>query len=168
MTEAPISLYFDLPAGEHPDLEVVARTTIEWIEAIRDLASVVAPDLKFEIELIETETGSLWLSNLIKAVREGDRKALASIVGAVVVFFAMGPALHLQTDLGDIFWESLGHKHDVTIEAKDKKEIVAGVVKALEQTAVQERRRAMVRHAEADPRITAIGVDLFPRPEGPI
>jgi hypothetical protein len=72
MTEAPISLYFDVREGEHPNLEVVARTTIEWIEAIRDLASVVAPDLQFEIELIETEDGSLWLSNLIKAVKEGD------------------------------------------------------------------------------------------------
>jgi hypothetical protein len=168
MTEAPISLYFDVREGEHPNLEVVARTTIEWIEAIRDLASVVAPDLQFEIELIETEDGSLWLSNLIKAVKEGDRKALASIVGAVVVFFAMGPALHMQTDVGDAFWERLGHKHDVTIDAKDKAEIIAGVARAIDETQVEERRRSMLRYAETDPHITGIGVDSEPRKAGPV
>jgi hypothetical protein len=167
MSEAPISLYFDVPDGQHPDLEVVARTTIEWIEAIRDLASIIAPDLRFEIELVETEDGSLWLSNLLRAVKDGDRKALASIVGAVVVFFAMGPALHVQSDVGEAFWERLGHKHDVTIEAKDKAEIIAGVLKATEQTQVEERRRNMIRQAEKDPRVGGIGVDLEPRVEGP-
>jgi hypothetical protein len=168
MTEAPISLYFDVPKGQHADLEVVARATIEWIEAIRDLASVVAPGLEYEIEFVESEEGSLWLSNLIKAVKEGDRKALASIVGAVVLFFAMGPALHLQEDAGDEFWKRLGHEDDVKISEDDKREIVANVVKAIEQTQVVDRRRQFIRQVERDPRIGGVGVGLRPSPAGPI
>lgn len=168
MTVAPISLYFDVPKGKHADLEVIARATIEWIEAIRDLASVVAPGVEFEIEFVESEEGSVWLSNLLKAVKEGDRKALASIVGAVVLFFAAGPALHLQTDVGDEFWKRLGHEHGVEISEADKEEIAAKVVEAIERTQVGERRRKLVRQAERDDQIQGIGVGITPTPEGPV
>src|SRR3546814_6609438 len=49
---------------------------------------------------VQSEEGSVWLNNLLTAVKEGDRKALGSIVAAVLAFFAMGPALHLQEDFG--------------------------------------------------------------------
>lgn len=168
MTAAPISLYFDIPKGEHPDLEVVARATIEWIEAIRDVASIVAPDLEYEIEFVETEEGSLWLSNLIKAVREGDRAALTSIVTAVLLFFAAGPALHLQADAGDEFWKRLGHEDDVRLSEEDKTDLVARVVKAIDQTQAVERRRAFIKQVEKDPRIEGVGVGTTPSTVGPI
>lgn len=168
MTETPISLYFDVPKGQHADLEVVARATIEWIEAIRDLASIVAPGLEYEIEFVESEEGSLWLSNLIKAVKEGDRKALASIVTAVLVFFALGPALHLQTDAGDEFWKRLGHEDDVKVSEEDKREIVARVVKAIESTQVGDRRRRFIKEVEKDPRIEGVGIGTTPSLAGPV
>lgn len=168
MTEAPISLYFDVPPGQHADLEVVARATIEWIEAIRDLASVVAPGLQYEIEFVESEEGSLWLSNLIRAVKEGDRKALASIVTAVLLFFAAGPALHLQADIGDEFWKRLGHEDNATLSDEDKRDIVAKVVTAIEQTQVADRRRQLIRYVERDRRIAGVGVGTTPTSAGPI
>jgi hypothetical protein len=165
---APISLYFDVPKGKHADLEVVARATLEWIEAIRDIASVVAPGVEFEIEFVESEDGSVWLSNMLKAVKEGDRKALASIVGAVLLFFAAGPALHIQADFGDEFWTRLGHEDQVNISEEDKAEIVRRLEEAIERTAVEDRRRKLVREVERDDQINGIGVGISPSEAGPI
>lgn len=165
---APISLYFDVPKGQRADLEVVARATLEWVAVIRDIASVIAPDLEFEIEFIESEDGSVWLSSLLQAVKEGDRKALATIATTVVAFFALGPALHLQTDIGDAFWARLGHSHEVEISEADKVEIVARLAQAIDETAVEQHRQRLVRQAERDGDIRGVGVSLEPIPEGPV
>lgn len=168
MSEAPISLYFGVAKGERADLETIARATIEWVEAIRDLASVVAPGVEFEIEFVESEEGSVWLSNLLRAVKAGDRKALAAIAYSVLIFFAAGPVLHLQGDAGDAFWARLGHVDTVELSDEDKEDIARKVVEALERTQVEERRRKMIRHVERDPQILSVGVGLSPSPKGPI
>src|SRR3546814_17877925 len=92
MDTVPISLYFGIAEGKRVDLETIARASLEWASLIRDIAAVVAPDAEFEIEFVQSEEGSVWLNNLLTAVKEGDRKALGSIVAAVLAFFAMGPA----------------------------------------------------------------------------
>lgn len=168
MKQTPISLYFDIPRGQHANLEVVARAAIEWVELIRDIAAVVSPGLEFEIELVQTEDGSLWLSNLIKALKEGDRKSLAVLVTSVIIFFAAGPALHIQTDAGDKFWEMLGHHHDVTLSEEDKQEIIDGVKAAIEQTDAESRRRSLILETEKDEAILGVGVGITPSAEGPI
>lgn len=167
MSAAPISLYFDVPKGEHADLEVVARATLDWVAAIRDIAAVIAPGIEIQIEFVESAEGSVWLSNLIKAAKDGDRKALASITGGVVMFFALGPFLHVQTDLGDEFWARLGHVHKVEITEADKDDIAKTVVEAIGKTDVAERRRQLIRQVEKDDQITAVGVGLSPSPNGP-
>src|SRR3546814_4773099 len=91
MDTVPISLYFGIAEGKRADLETIARASLEWASLIRDIAAVVAPDAEFEIEFVQSEEGSVWLNNLLTAVKEGDRKALGSIVAAVLAFFAMGP-----------------------------------------------------------------------------
>lgn len=168
MSTAPISLYFDVPKGQHADLEVVARAAIEWVELIRSLASVVAPNLEFDVELVETEDGSLWLSNLLKAAKEGDRKALAALAYAVLIFFAAGPALHVQADAGDKFWEMLGHEHHVTLTIEEKEDIAQRVVEAFAVPAAQERRRNIIIETGKDETIHGVGVGLAPSKSGPI
>lgn len=165
---APISLYFDVPKGERADLEAIARATIEWISIIRDIASVVAPNIEFDIEFVESEDGSVWLSSLLQAVKEGDRKALATIATSVVAFFALGPALHLQTDLGDAFWERLGHTHKVDLSEQDKNEIVTRVKQAINETPIEQHRQRLVQQAERDEDIRGVGVSLAPVPSGPV
>ena len=168
MTEAPISFYFGIKDGERASLDTIAKASIEWVALVRDLAAVIAPGLEFEIEFVESEDGSVWLTNLIKALHSGDRKALAALVAAVVTFFGSGPALHVQTDLGDAFWARLGHEHKVKISEADKKDIVERVVRALEETKAEERRRKIIGHVETDENVTSVGVDLRPRKEGPV
>lgn len=168
MATAPISLYFGVEKGKRADLETIALASLEWANLIRDIAAIVAPDVEFEIEFVESEEGSVWLSNLLTAVKEGDRKALGAIVGAVLVFFAMGPALHLQTDFGDWIFEQIGHEHKVSLTEKDKQDIVARIIQAVEETQLEERRRRIVDIAERDNEVRSIGVDVRPRTEGPI
>ncbi|WP_187334781.1 hypothetical protein [Novosphingopyxis iocasae] len=168
MSTAPISLYFDIPKNEYADLEVVAKTAVEWVELIRDLASVIAPGVEVQVELVQTQDGSLWLSNFLKAAKEGDRKALAAIAYGVLAFFAAGPALHLQSDAGDKFWEMLGHEHKVELTDDDKKDIAERVVKALHTTDAENRRRNVIGEAEKDETIRGLGVGLRPKISGPI
>jgi hypothetical protein len=89
---------------------------------------------------------------------------------AVILFFALGPALHLQQDFGDGFWEFFGHDHGGAGELtdQDKEEIVAAVLDAIDRTQLEERRRRMVREVEQDQAIRSIGAADTPRREGPI
>jgi len=170
MSTAEISLYFGVEDGKNADLEAIARASLEWIEAIRDMASIIAPETEVEIEFLQTKEGSVWLKNLIKAVRDGDQKAMGAVAIATVIFFGLGPALHLQQDFGDGFWSLLGHDHEevASLSEEEKQAIVDAVLKAVDQTQMDERRRQMVRAVETDPSITSIGVSTVPRMEGPI
>ena len=163
----PISLYFDIEKGQHADLEVVAKAAIEWVTIIRQLGEIVAPGVEFDIELVETEDGSLWLSNLLKALKEGDRKAIGAIIWAVLIFFAMGPVLHVQADAGDKFWEALGHKAFDDLSDETKNDIAKKVVEAMQKTSVGESRQRMIHEVGKDPRIKGVGVDRSPKTGGP-
>lgn len=168
MQTTPISLYFGVEKGKRADLETIARASLEWAGLIRDLAAVVAPDVEFEIEFVQSEDGSVWLSNLLKSVKEGDRKALGTIVVAVLLFFAMGPALHVQTDFGSWVMGLLGHEDKADLTDESIKKIVEQVIQAMDETQLEERRRNIIAHAERDPDVTSIGVDVEVREDGPI
>ena len=168
MQTAPISLYFGVAKGRRANLETIAQASLEWANLIRDVAAVVAPDLEFEIEFDHAADGSVWLNNFLRAVKEGDRKALASIVIAVLAFFAMGPALHLQSDFGAWLLKQAGHDDAVDLSDESLKKIEASVRKAVDETSLENRRRAIIEAAERDPEITSIGVDFEPRADGPV
>lgn len=168
MAAAPISFYFGIQDGQHANLDTIALASMEWVALVRDLAAVIAPDLVIEVEFIESEAGSVWLTNMIKAVHSGDRKALAALVVAVLVFFGSGPALHIQTDVGDEFWARLGHDHGIELSDEDKADIAARVVRALDETSAEQRRRNLIEIAEGDEQITSVGVDTIARKGGPI
>jgi hypothetical protein len=44
----PISLYIDLEDGRKADLEVIARAAEAFVDAVREIAFVLAPPSKFE------------------------------------------------------------------------------------------------------------------------
>src|SRR3546814_13776537 len=134
MDTVPISLYFGIAEGKRVDLETIARASLEWASLIRDIAAVVAPDAEFEIEFVQSEEGSVWLNNLLTAVKEGDRKALGSIVAAVLAFFAMGPALHLKVDFGAWLLALLGHDEQVDVTDEAASRIAKRVVQEVNKT----------------------------------
>ena len=83
MSTAEISLYFGVEDGKNADLEAIARASLEWIEAIRDMASIIAPETEVEIEFLQTKEGSVWLKNLIKAVRGPPCGSAASVLRSI-------------------------------------------------------------------------------------
>lgn len=169
MTErtTPISIYFGVDEGERASLEVIARATLEWTEAIRSLAFIIDPGLEVRVEFVESEDGSVWLSNLVRAVKEGDEKALKALAIGILAFFAIGPALHLQADFGDELFKALGHEDTVVLSDTEKQDIVNRVIEGIEKTNLLERRQAIIREVERDPAIRSVGVDTVPRREGP-
>jgi len=167
MDTVPISLYFGLSKGKRANLETIAKASLEWAELIRDVAAVVAPEVEFEIEFDHSEDGSVWLSNFLKAVKAGDRKALGSIVASVLAYFAMGPALHLQADFGTKLLERAGHKDTFDVSDDSLEKLRNTLLQAVDETRLEQRRRNLIAHAEMDPDVTSIGVDLQPRIDGP-
>lgn len=167
MLATPVSLYFGVKKGEQASLEAVAKAAVEWAEAVRELAAFIEPGLEFRLEFVQSEDGSIWLRNLIKALKQGDPRALKAVAYSILIFFALGPALHLQADFGDKVLEWLGHEDDASISDEDKADIARRVIEAMQASNLSERRRAIVNHVENDSSITAIGVDYEPRPEGP-
>ena len=97
--------------NELPDLETVGKLALAWNDLIKSIAAEVDPTLTVRVDFVGTEEGSLWLKNLIEGIKTGDPKSLTAVIGGVLLFFAMGPALHLQEDFGDWFWEQFGHIH---------------------------------------------------------
>ena len=167
MDTAAISLYFGVQKHKNANLETIAQASLEWASLIRDIAAVVAPDVEFDIEFVQSSEGSVWLSNVLKSVKEGDRKALSTVVIAVLIFFAMGPALHLQTDFGTWVLEQFGHEDQVEITDETIKKIAVQVLQAVDETNLEERRRNIIASAERDADVTSVGVDFRPRSEGP-
>lgn len=164
--EAPISLYFGLEEGQNADLEVLAKATAYWAEAVRSVALAIDPSLEVRVEFVSSEEGSVWLQNLIKGLRDGDPKALKAVAVGIILFFASGPALHLQADFGDKIVEALGHHDYADISDADKKDIADRVIKGLKESNLADKRREIITEVEKDQKITSIGVDSQPRRGG--
>lgn len=90
MSSTPISLYLDLEPGQVADLEVVARASLAFAAAVKDLAYVIDPSLELRIELASGTEGSLSLNSLLKSIRgkEGEAITLAAIALVILNWFA--------------------------------------------------------------------------------
>lgn len=62
----PISVYLQLKEGELADWEVVSRASIEFIEALKDLAAFADPSAKLKVTLQNSEEGSLRFNALLE------------------------------------------------------------------------------------------------------
>ena len=66
---APISLYLDLVPGEKADLEVAARASLAFAEAIKAAAYFLEPGLQVKIELESGSEGNLSLNSILKRLK---------------------------------------------------------------------------------------------------
>ncbi|WGM48623.1 hypothetical protein KOAAANKH_03526 [Brevundimonas sp. NIBR10] len=156
MASAPITLYLDIPEGQHGDLEVVAEASIAWARTIKDVARVLYPDLTIRVEVLDADEGSFGLNARIQI----DPKFKAALIGILA-----GAATHFGLETVDYFYEKFldsifGDSPPAQAVAAEERERVAS---AVARGAGKKPAEQVYRALQTDPVIKGVGVS--PRPE---
>lgn len=154
--EQPIALYLDLKAGEDPDLEVVARASISFVAAIREMAFVLDPSLEVRVGLESSTEGSLSLNSILKAVRGKPKKAtLVALMIAAAIW--MGKELSSYA-IGKVLDRLLDAQDRAQLSDEEVDRIAAAVKRAMENKVAEKHIKQVFRELETDPTITGVAV----------
>jgi hypothetical protein len=95
MTSAPLSLYLDLEPGQTADLEVVAKASLAFVAALKEIAFQIDPLLEIRVELDSGTKGSPSLNARLKSARERylTREVTSRDLFAVTVTVSDGAAV---------------------------------------------------------------------------
>ena len=135
MHSEPVSLYLDLHEGEKADLEVVARASLAFAAAIKEVAYVLDPSMDVRIELASGTEGSLGLNALVKAIKKKtgavERDTLKAITIVILAWFAKDAADWGANKIFDAL--AKGHATDsAALSDDDINRIAERVTKALD------------------------------------
>jgi len=165
MAAAPISLYLDLKPGEIADLEVVARASLAFAGAIRELAYVLDPSLEIKVQLASGTEGSLNLNSIVKSLKPADGKelTLAAIGGIVLLWF--GNHL-LDWTFDEVMDHVSGKSSKVSVELhldeNQLKQLQGIVDTAIDRKIGLPQVQQVYRELESDPAIVGVGATRTP------
>ena len=155
----PVSLYLDLEPGQRADLEVVARTSLAFAAALKELAYVLDPSIEVRVELQSGTEGSLSLNSIIRVVRRTTSKpiSLKALAATVLIWFANDIRTY-----GVI--ETLNHvfKPAYHLSDDDIQKIAAEVERALRGNVAGTQVRQVYRELQGDPAIKGVGATITP------
>ncbi len=164
MTATPISLYLDLEKGQKADLEVVARASLAFAEAMKELAYVLDPSLELKIELSSGSEGSLSLNSILKAIKEASEQPLTLRALAIValIWFGQEVAVHvLDKEIDKLMgWDSAP---TIVLTDTDRQKIAAMVQTATGHKIAQSHVAHVYSELEKDPHIVGVGATPTPK-----
>ncbi|TGS37806.1 MULTISPECIES: hypothetical protein [unclassified Mesorhizobium] len=150
-----INLYLDLEPGELADLEVVARASLAFAGAVREIAYIVDPSLVIRLELESGTEGSLSLNSVIRFVRQqvSDPVTRKVIIIGIVMWFAKetGSAL-LGVAVNDLI------AHETTISEQDAQRIAEKVQELLDKKVAAKPVQEVYKELQKDKSIKGVGV----------
>jgi hypothetical protein len=159
MQSEAISLYLELEPGQKADLEVVARASLAFDAAIKELAYILDPSLEVRLELASGTEGSLSLNSLIREIkyRVSDGTTLKALAFTALVWFGND----LRT-YGVI--ETLNHiiKPTHHLSDADIKKIAVAVEKAINGKIAKQHVQQVYRELERDTAVKGVGASLNP------
>lgn len=85
MDGTPVTFYIDLEPGELADIEVVARSSLAFASAVREIAYIIDPSVELRISLASGTEGSLTLNSFVDLAKKGRSKAKKALWAVVVV-----------------------------------------------------------------------------------
>lgn len=164
MSTTPISLYIDLFDDQVADLEVVARASLAFSKAIKEVAFIVDPSIEVRVELASGTEGSLSLNSLIRLVRGNANPAALKKVALAILFYF---ALESRDFVFDKAMEALTGKVVGEQEEPVTKADLEAFLKQLQEHPVQPQAQQVFRELERDPAIKGVGATINPgaRPE---
>ncbi|MER8603351.1 hypothetical protein NKH48_06120 [Mesorhizobium sp. M1233] len=150
-----LNLYLDLVPGELADLEVVAKASLAFANAVREIAYIVDPSLSIKLELESGTEGSLSLNSVIRFIEKQipDPVTRKIIVVSVVLWFMkeVGAAV-----LG--VGVSLILTNDPAITDQDAERIAERVQQLLERKVAKKPVQDVYRELNKDKSIKGVGV----------
>lgn len=150
-----LNLYLDLEKGEFADLEVVARASLAFAAAIREISYIVDPSLTIKLEFESGTEGSLSLNSIVRFIHRQvpDPVTRKVIIGSIVLWFVQetGSAL-LGIGISDLI------KEDTSISEHDAELIAEKVQKILERKVGAKPVQEVFKELEKDKSIKGVGV----------
>ncbi len=150
-----INLYLDLVEGEFADLEVVAKASLAFAAAVREISYIIDPSLTVKLELESGTEGSLSLNSIIHFIRGqvADPVTRKIIVLGILAWFAQetGSAL-LGIVVNDLVSD------DPSISEEDALRIAEKVQLILEKKVGAKPIQDVFKELEKDKSITGVGV----------
>jgi hypothetical protein len=155
MSSAPITLYLDLEPGQVADLEVVARASLAFAAAIKDLAYVIDPSLDLRIELESGTEGSLGLNNRLRNLRQkaGETITLAAVVGAIMGWFGE-EVRHYGFE--KLMAHITGEDHQ-GFTPEQRKELEDIIAKSRDGKVAEQHVHRIYQELDRDPKIKGVG-----------
>ncbi|MGY0793234.1 hypothetical protein ACW7BJ_28030 [Azospirillum argentinense] len=175
MQGAPVTFYIDLEPGELADIEVVARSSLAFASAVREIAYIIDPSTELRISIASGTEGSLTLNSFVDFAKNGRskvKKALWAIVVVCAASFAQDlrealiERLMKSEDIREVFEVIKGYtgidltKDESGITDDDAKRIGKQVVEILKNASDVEAFRPVFREVLRDDAIRGVGVGI--------
>lgn len=155
MASAPITLYLDIPEGQHGDLEVVAEASIAWSRTIKEVARVLYPDVSIRVEVLDADEGSFGLNAKVRI----DPKHKAALIGILA-----GAATHFGLETVDYFYtkflDSIFEEDEAVavVDPVERDRVASAVARGAGRKPAEQVFRAL----QTDPTIAGVGVSPAP------
>lgn len=150
-----LNLYLELEPGEFADLEVVARASLAFASAAREIAYIVDPSAPIKLELESGTEGSLSLNSVIRFIRDqvSDPITRRVIIATLLAWFIKesGSAL-LGLGISELITD------DPAITEEDAQRIADKVQQLLERQVGKKPVQDVYRELHKDKSIKGVGV----------
>jgi len=150
-----LNLYLDLEPGELADLEVVAKASLAFAHAAREIAYIVDPSATIKLELESGTEGSLSLNSVVRFIKSQVADPLTRrviIVSLVMWFVKEGSAALLGHGISELITD------DPAITEKDAQRIAEKVHQLLEKQVGKRPVQEVYRELHKDKSIKGVGV----------
>ncbi|TIQ83933.1 MAG: hypothetical protein E5X38_27255 [Mesorhizobium sp.] len=156
-----ISLYLKLSEGQFADLAAVARASLAFDAAVKEIAYVLDPSLEIRLELESGTEGSLSLNSIIKTVKEKatDRKVLAAVAFTIVSWLATDIRSYVVQDLIDAIVKEDRSK---SLSPEEIKAIADEVAKAIKGQVGAKQIKEVVSELDKDHAVQGVGITTNP------
>lgn len=150
-----LNLYLDLEDGQLADLEVVARASLSFASAVREIAYIVDPSITIKLDLESGTEGSLSLNSVVRFLKEqvSDPVTRRVIIVAVTFWFIkeIGAAV-LGVGVSSIL------APDPRFSEEQENRIAEKVVELIERGVGQKPVQNVYRELSKDKSIKGVGV----------
>lgn len=153
-----LSLYFSLAEGKTADLEVVAKTSLAFATAVREISFLIEPDAIVHIELKSGTDGSLSLNTIVKITKSGIQKVTVYAISGAIATFILKAAGEVAINIiaGEVYEYIV--ERDNTLTPEQVQEIANKAAEAAASRAVRGMAQEFFRQVSRDPNISGIGI----------
>lgn len=156
-----INLYFSLKKDEHANLEIVAKSALSFVAALKEAAFVIDPSLEIEVELTRGFEGSLSLEAIIKAVKEAAGGPPTNLKTAAIVCALWVTGQTLNYGYGYLA-DKLFKNEEVSLSDEEISKIADKVASAMKNKEGEQHIRELFVELQHDDAIDGVGVSIKP------